>query len=325
MSSNTTTIKKSRLVAEDIHFDITGENETVQIPTSTGGSRTGHKVNANHMPVTAATTTASPAGNKLVDAILQEIFAELLLRLKADGSVAMASALNMASNKITNLANGTASGDALHVGQVDDTTIELSSDTLSVKANSITSAFLATLLDTVDSEIVNMTTQSSIPDDNAQRNILYVYNDGTKDQLYFKRKDGTISKLPEQSAAFNTPDFESAWITVSSGTGWQDVTHNLGTTNIAIIKISVRQNSGANNAEFVMYPGMTTRGKQSEYENRGISLKVKDANNLSLFPAGGNTQNWVAYFLGASSVGTGQWTADAVSSAQFKFQIWTHN
>ncbi len=55
----------------------------------------------------------------------------------------MAAAIAMDSNKVTGLADGTASGDALHVGQADDASLEVAAGVLQVKDLGITTAKLA--------------------------------------------------------------------------------------------------------------------------------------------------------------------------------------
>jgi hypothetical protein len=316
----TTVIKKSRLGYEDVNFDITGTGETTQVPTSDGKSRTVHKINSSHVPVTTAVRGESSTNAVNVSDCLSEVYDKLKTFVTKD------TVIDMNNNAITNLPKGTATGQPLTTDQIDNTTIELNLlDELQLKDNSVTTEKLADILDLLKSKLVKLDPQSNSPADDSSALTLFAKSDGSKVQVYAKRPDNTETKLSDQSTAFNTPDFESSWITISSGTGWQDIAHSLNTTKIAIIKVSVRQNSGSNNGEFIMYPSMSSRGKFSEYETIGISVSVKDVNNISVFPAVGSTQNHVAFFLGASSLSSGAWTSDLVSSAQFKFFIWTHN
>jgi len=58
-------LEKRLIVAEDINFDYTGTNETVQIDNGSGGKIEAHKVNAGHMPL--GSKTAQDVGANNVD------------------------------------------------------------------------------------------------------------------------------------------------------------------------------------------------------------------------------------------------------------------
>jgi hypothetical protein len=137
-----TVIRKSKLGVEDIHLDDLGAGATAQTLKSDGNYRTVRKVNASHIPTTATVRTKSSTATD-VDKALVELFVMAMSRLVEAGGT-MSGTIDMNANKIIGLANGTTTGDALHVGQVDGSTLEVSGGVLMVKAVGVTAAKLAT-------------------------------------------------------------------------------------------------------------------------------------------------------------------------------------
>jgi len=117
-----TTIKKSKLVAQDIEWDAEGTNSTFPVLKSDGEFRTGSRVNSTHVPSSSTTRaktrigSGTPASSATdVDGHLQEVYDDLA-----------------------------------KIGEPDGTILEVSSGTLQIAATSITSAKMAA--NSVDSD-----------------------------------------------------------------------------------------------------------------------------------------------------------------------------
>ncbi len=61
---------KAKLHKEDIEFDTDGDGATSQVPTSTGGTRTGSKLNAGHIPLTTQVRQLIESGTDVEAALL---------------------------------------------------------------------------------------------------------------------------------------------------------------------------------------------------------------------------------------------------------------
>jgi len=116
MATTVTTVKKSKIGKQDIHFDYDGAGSKLSVPTSSGSTRYVDPINASHIPITTTTRAKNEPGSGTptysstdVDGFLQEV-ADILSS----------------------------------IGVPDGTMLEVASGILQIAATSITSAKLAT-------------------------------------------------------------------------------------------------------------------------------------------------------------------------------------
>jgi len=311
------TITRSPIVKEWVHWDTLGTGEAVTVPDGAGGTVSRTKVNSGHLPTTTAVRVKSATAIDVATALV-ELFTADALKLPLAGGT-MSGALAMGSNKVTGLASGSASGDALHAGQVDATTIELSGGALKVKDGSINITQLAATLSELiitklSSDGVWLATLGAGPSPGA--GIGVVYQDGS--HLYFKLGAAAPTQIDNQTLA-GVPAYDSGWQSIAAAGNLALPGAALVSTNISSVVMLVRE--GVGKQEFVVPNGASLNTTGAD---QGISFTlyaVGPTYGVNLRAA----STYIAFCPGAMAWGGSAWTAEKIATGQVRVKVWLHS
>lgn len=156
-----TVYRKAKAGVEDLAFDDQGTGSTQQTMKSDGTYRTVRRINDTHIPTSAAIRALSATAITVYNAI-SELWTLVMARLPKAGGT-MTGEIAMGASKITGLASGTASGDALHVGQVDGTSIVCTAGVLSTPAAGLPDSKLAQITTASKVSGAAITALASVP------------------------------------------------------------------------------------------------------------------------------------------------------------------
>jgi len=261
MATTTLTVRKALAGAEDLNWDDKGDGGSAVVSNSDGSYRTITRINASHLPVTAATRAKTTADGTTmtsgdVDTALQEIYDDLAAIGIPDGTIleVASGTLQIAANSITTtqLAVECIDSDQYVDGSIDTAHFAAGAvDETALGTNAVTNTKIATGAVDTDELAAGAVTKDKIADNAVDIDSLDMDGNGAAPSHYVVACEEIASSTASTALAFTTAatlqSSDIFLVTVKSfGTGPNYVkTVNYTGVNSFTVDVDTAQSAGS--------------------------------------------------------------------------------